>query len=57
LLVLRLGDNGFTSLGTVQGDDIRRAIVIGNELWTVSATGMRVNSTDRVAQLAWVPFS
>ena len=56
-LVLRLGDNGFTSLGTVQGDDIRRAIVIGNELWTVSATGMRVNSTDRVAQLAWVPFS
>jgi hypothetical protein len=55
-LVLRLGDNGFTSLGTVPGDDVRRAIVIGDELWTVSGTGMRVSSTDRVAQPAWVPF-
>ncbi|MGW4112699.1 beta-propeller domain-containing protein [Actinosynnema sp. NPDC004786] len=63
LLVLRLGDGAFTALGTVRHDGpaydpgIRRALVIGDELWTVSATGVGVHRIDGPAELAWVPFT
>ncbi|WP_165401271.1 beta-propeller domain-containing protein [Herbihabitans rhizosphaerae] len=67
-LVLRLSGNGFTEVGTIEhqarasstsyyGEQIRRAIVIGNELWTVSAAGAMVSGKDRVAQQGWVPFA
>lgn len=58
-VVLKLGDAGFSELGTVrhQGDVVRRAIVIGDDLWTVSATGLMVSAPQAgVAQKAWVPF-
>jgi hypothetical protein len=35
----------------------RRAIVIADELWTVSEAGMMVNDLDSLAQLAWLPFT
>ncbi|NUT53912.1 MAG: benzoate transporter [Saccharothrix sp.] len=63
LLVLRLGAGGFTELGTVRQDDsgydpgIRRALVIGDDLWTVSATGVGVSRIDGLARQAWVPFA
>ncbi|ONI89424.1 hypothetical protein ALI22I_15490 [Saccharothrix sp. ALI-22-I] len=63
LLVLRLGDNAFSTLGTIQHESstydagIRRALVIGDDLWTVSAAGIQVSRIDGLAQQAWVPFT
>ncbi|WP_461122159.1 beta-propeller domain-containing protein [Saccharothrix stipae] len=63
LLVLRLGDGAFSALGTVRHDEsnydtgIRRAMVIGDDLWTVSATGVRVSRIDGLQTRAWVPFA
>ncbi|TDV42674.1 beta-propeller domain-containing protein [Actinophytocola oryzae] len=64
-VVLRLRDNGFTQVAVLghrspkYGDTPlvpRRAMVVGDELWTVSEAGMLVNDTGSLAQLAWVPF-
>ncbi|PRY42266.1 beta-propeller domain-containing protein [Umezawaea tangerina] len=57
-LVLRLSGNGFDEVGRVvhPTGTIRRALVIGDDLWTVSEGGALVSSGDRAAQLAWVPF-
>jgi hypothetical protein len=63
LLVLRLGDGAFSALGTVRHDGsaydpgIRRALVIGDDLWTVSAVGVQVSRIDGLARQAWVPFT
>jgi hypothetical protein len=63
VLVLRLRDGTFTSAGTVRhqsaaGDPgIRRALVIGDDLWTVSSSGAQVNRIDGMGVRAWVPFS
>jgi uncharacterized secreted protein with C-terminal beta-propeller domain len=56
-LVLRLSDSGFTEIGTVyQPADVRRSLVIGNDLWTVSSVGVMVNEGNGFRQLAWLPF-
>ena len=39
------------------GTPPRRAMVLGDELWTVSDTGMMVNDLDSLGQLAWLPFA
>ncbi len=64
LLVLRLGDGEFSALGTVRHEEsttydpgIRRALVIGDDLWTVSAVGVQVSRIDGLARQAWVPFT
>lgn len=63
VLVLRLGDSGFTALGTVRHEGRssydagpRRALVVGDDLWTVSAAGAGVNGLADLAGRAWVPF-
>lgn len=65
-LVLKLTDNSFTRLGLVNhrsdryGDvplTPRRAMVIGDELWTVSEGGAMVNDLDSLSQLSWIPFT
>jgi len=65
-LVLKLNGDSFTEVGMLShtsdryGDMAvppRRALVIGDELWTVSEAGMLVNNVDSLAQLAWLPFS
>jgi hypothetical protein len=65
-LVLKLGENSFEQKGMLSHTaekygnlpmPPRRALVIGNELWTVSEAGMLVNDLDSLAQLAWLPFS
>jgi hypothetical protein len=65
-LVLKLTDNTFKQVGVLShssakyGDQPlppRRAMVIGNELWTVSEAGMLVSDLDSLSQLAWLPFS
>ncbi|MFD9738622.1 beta-propeller domain-containing protein [Umezawaea sp. NPDC059074] len=57
-LVLSLSDKGFSELGTVRhpSGTLRRALVIGDDLWTVSDAGVMATSGDRATQLAWVPF-
>ncbi len=63
VLVLRLRDNTFTALGTVRhtaapahDGGVRRALVVGDDLWTVSAAGVQVTRIDGLAEQAWVPF-
>jgi hypothetical protein len=64
-LVLRLDGNTFRQTGmlTHTGDRYggmplapRRALVIGDELWTVSEAGMLVSDLDSLAQVAWLTF-
>jgi uncharacterized secreted protein with C-terminal beta-propeller domain len=56
-LMLRLSDSGFTAIGSVgHPADVRRSFVIGDNLWTVSSSGVMVNETTGLRQLAWLPF-
>jgi hypothetical protein len=65
-LVLRLNGDSFQQVGLLSHVSDRtgnmpltprRAIVIGDELWTISEVGMLVSNLDSLAQLAWLPFS
>jgi beta propeller domain-containing protein len=64
-LVLKLGEGSLELAGTLThlseryggGVAPRRALVIGDELWTVSEAGMLVSGLDSLSQLAWLPFS
>jgi uncharacterized secreted protein with C-terminal beta-propeller domain len=64
-LVLRLSGNAFTQLGMIShpanqpgypDPSVRRALVIGEELWTVSGSGLMVNHLNGLVQKAWIPF-
>ncbi|MDU0289033.1 beta-propeller domain-containing protein [Saccharothrix longispora] len=63
VLVLRLADRAFSALGEIRHEavsydaGIRRALVIGDDLWTLSATGVRVTRIDGLVERAWVPFT
>ncbi|SNT02996.1 Secreted protein containing C-terminal beta-propeller domain [Streptosporangium subroseum] len=71
-LVLKIDDSAVTRTGTVvhpkpkpaPGADfvtydpgIRRSIVIGDSLWTVSDLGLKVSDMNGLADQAWIPFS
>lgn len=64
-MVLRVGDGGLTRLGTVEhpGDSapsrehpgqIRRSLVIGDVLWTVSNAGLKASDATTLRTLAWI---
>jgi hypothetical protein len=63
-LVLRLNEGSFDQVGVLSHNSERygspmvprRAMVIGDELWTLSEAGLLVNDLDSLAQLAWLPF-
>ncbi|NUU26188.1 MAG: hypothetical protein HOV68_32505, partial [Streptomycetaceae bacterium] len=58
-LVLRLQNGSFTEVGRITHPDfgqIRRSLVIGDTLWTVSSEGAMVNDLRTLTQRAWVPF-
>jgi hypothetical protein len=64
-VVLHVGDNGFTLLGTIthpvtpenpSGSQIRRSLIVGNALWTLSDAGLKANDMATLTPLAWVPF-
>jgi uncharacterized secreted protein with C-terminal beta-propeller domain len=64
-LVLRLAGDSLTEAGRVThtsggeyGDvQIRRSLVAGGALWTVSGGGMMATDLTTLTQLAWVPFA
>jgi hypothetical protein len=64
-VVLHVGDRAITELGTIThpvmpgisaGGQIRRSLVIGGALWTLSDTGLKANELTTLAPLGWVPF-
>lgn len=64
-VVLHLGDQSITELGTIThpavpgspaGSQIRRSLVIGDTLWTVSDAGLKANELTTLAPQGWVPF-
>lgn len=71
-LVLKIDDSAVTRTGTVvhprpkpaENDrvspydpGIRRSVVIGDSLWTVSDLGLKVSDMKDLADRAWIPFS
>ena len=63
-LVLRVDGNQLRDSGKIvepSGQDHhggpRRTIVIGDQLWSISAAGVQVNARDGLAQQAWLPFT
>ena len=64
-VVLHVGDHAITELGTIThpvvpgisaAGQIRRSLVIGGALWTLSDTGVKANELTTLAPLGWVPF-
>ncbi|MGJ6962595.1 beta-propeller domain-containing protein [Streptosporangium sp. G11] len=71
-LVLKIDDSAVTRTGTVvhprpepagnaraasYDPGIRRSVVIGDSLWTVSDLGLKVSDMKDLADQAWIPFS
>ncbi|SDG91268.1 Secreted protein containing C-terminal beta-propeller domain [Lentzea fradiae] len=62
-LVLRVDGDRLRDVGTiVEPDDEdrggqRRTIVIGDQLWSVSAAGAQVTARDGLTRQAWLPFT
>ncbi|MEJ2856127.1 MULTISPECIES: beta-propeller domain-containing protein [unclassified Saccharothrix] len=63
VLVLRLQGSAFSELGMVRQkgvsdyEGVRRAFVVGDELWTASTAGLQVTKLDGLVQQAWIPFT
>ncbi|MEV8633058.1 beta-propeller domain-containing protein [Streptosporangium sp. NPDC051023] len=70
-LVLKIDDSSVTKTGTVvhpapkpvkdtrmamSDPSIRRSLVIGDSLWTVSEQGLKVSDMNGLADQAWIPF-
>jgi len=62
-LVLHLGDAALVEVGNVRHPDegtglgaIRRSLVVGDELWTVSRSGLAANDLGDLAGRGWVAF-
>lgn len=64
-LVLRVDDAGFTELARIshpepdggqQSPQIRRSLVVGDTLWTVSHLGLQANDLSTLERSAWIGF-
>lgn len=65
-LVVHVGADDLSTIGTianpaVSGTDgysggIERTLVIGNDIWTMSSSGLQVSDMHSLSRQAWVPF-
>ncbi|MFC4535107.1 beta-propeller domain-containing protein [Sphaerisporangium dianthi] len=69
-LVLKVGDDAITSRGTIthpkekspkgfapSTPTIRRCLIIGDTLWTLSDAGLKASDAGTLADQAWIPFT
>ena len=65
-VVLHVSAQGFAQVGTIThpitsfypaAPQIRRSLIIGSALWTMSDAGLKANDSTTLTPLAWVPFS
>jgi hypothetical protein len=57
-LALRVTDNGLARVGTVRAPStypVRRSLVVGDVLWTLSDAGLQASNLSTMEQLSWVP--
>jgi uncharacterized secreted protein with C-terminal beta-propeller domain len=59
-LVLKVTASGVHRVGSVRppatAGPVRRALLTGGTLWTLTATGLQANDATSLAKTAWVPF-
>jgi hypothetical protein len=64
-VVLRIGQHSLTQVGTIThpatagfpaGSQIRRSLVVGDTLWTLSDSGLKATGLSTLAPQGWVPF-
>ncbi|MGH3728148.1 MAG: beta-propeller domain-containing protein [Micromonosporaceae bacterium] len=61
-LVLKISGESITEVGTVAHPDggypgmVRRSMMIGDTLWTVSTEGLQANDGATLEERAWIPF-
>ncbi|HEX7993051.1 MAG TPA: hypothetical protein VF506_03965, partial [Streptosporangiaceae bacterium] len=64
-VVLHVSDKSITEVGLIThpavpgdpaGGQIRRSLVVGSDLWTLSDQGMKINDLITLTPLGWVPF-
>ncbi|HEY7272081.1 MAG TPA: beta-propeller domain-containing protein [Actinoplanes sp.] len=58
-LALRVTDNGLAAVGTVRpptNDAVRRSLVVGDVLWTLSDAGLQASALSTMDRLSWLPF-
>ena len=53
-LALRVTDQGVSPIGAVGRSGVRRSLVVGDVLWTVSDGGLQASSLDTLGELAWI---
>jgi uncharacterized secreted protein with C-terminal beta-propeller domain len=65
-LVVKVGRDRLSVVGTIRNPSgsstgydtgIERTLVIGDQLWTMSSSGLRVSDLHTLARQAWVPFT
>ncbi|MFI7596494.1 beta-propeller domain-containing protein [Actinoplanes sp. NPDC049681] len=54
-LALQVGDGGVTQVAMLQQPAIRRSLVIGDVLWTLSDSGLRASQLSTMEKIAWLP--
>ncbi|MGH3716084.1 MAG: beta-propeller domain-containing protein [Micromonosporaceae bacterium] len=61
-LVLKLSGDSFTEVGTIAHPNqdyrgaVRRSLIIGDTLWTVSSAGLLANDAETLQKQAWISF-
>jgi len=53
-LGLRVTESGITQVGMVEQANVRRSLVVGDVLWTLSDAGLRASSISTLEQMAWL---